>query len=87
MTRVITGFGLFVILAVVIIFAALALTMYRLVRSRSHRAPALSDFDRLRAPDSNLAVCQRCGEQRIIVSAREGMCASCYSSMRTKTVA
>ncbi|HWQ32352.1 MAG TPA: hypothetical protein VNQ79_05675 [Blastocatellia bacterium] len=89
MARVIAGFGLFLVLAVILVITLLALMIFRLVRSRarSRGVPDLSDFDSLRTPDSGFAICQRCGEQRIIVSRREGLCASCYSSMRTKTLA
>jgi hypothetical protein len=89
MARVFAGFGLFVILAVIFVIALLALMLSGLIRARvrNRRVPDLSAFDSLRTPDSRFAVCQRCGEERLIVSEREGLCASCYSSMRTKTLA
>jgi hypothetical protein len=82
MIKLIFGLGLLAIL----IIAALGLALIWLVKSRyrGRRAPAAPVLDAIRTPTSKFGACARCGEQRIIISESEGMCASCYSALRTK---
>jgi hypothetical protein len=66
--------------------ALLILVMMWLVKSRYRgtNVPAKASIEALGATESKRGTCSRCGEQRIIVSDSEGMCASCYSALRTK---
>jgi predicted RNase H-like nuclease len=71
-----------VILLVVVAVASLAAIMMWLVKSRhkDKKQPVAIDTP----TTTTSGTCARCGEQRIIVSKEEGMCASCYSALRTK---
>jgi len=84
MIKVVLGLVIVAVLAVGLV----ALAMYWVVKSRyrGRKAPELPALDLIKTPTSELGACARCGEQRIIVSRHEGMCASCYSALRTKAV-
>ena len=84
MLKVIIG----ILLLALIVVGALASIMMWLVKSRyrGKKAPAEPVLEAVRTPTSKLDTCAGCGEQRIIVSESEGMCATCYSALRTKKV-
>jgi hypothetical protein len=75
---------LFVVIAVIL----LAVVMIRLVKSRDRErtVPLKPGIEAIEATSAKLGTCSKCGEQRVIVSDSEGMCAYCYSSFRTKSV-
>jgi len=53
-------------------------------RQRGKPEPVMSAVQAVRTETSKVGKCAECGEERIIVTADEGMCASCYSALRTK---
>lgn len=84
MIKVLLAILLFVVVAVIL----LGVVMITLVRSRQRdsNVPAEPGIEAIAATSSKLGTCSKCGEQRVIVSDSEGMCAYCYSSLRTKPV-
>jgi len=77
-----------ILLLLVIAIALLAVVMMRLVKSRhsERNVPTKPDIEAIAATSSKLGTCSKCGERRVIVSDSEGMCAYCYSSLRTKSI-
>jgi hypothetical protein len=77
-----------VLLLLIIAVAVLGATMMRLVKSRyrERNVPEKPGVETIAATSSKLGTCSRCGERRVIVSDSDGMCAYCYSSLRTKPI-
>jgi hypothetical protein len=81
-----------VILAVLLLLVAaitlLGAAMMRLVKSRYRERKVLEKpgIETIAATSPKLGTCAKCGEQRVIVSDSERMCAYCYSSLRTKSL-
>lgn len=73
------------ILLTVAAVAALVVVMMWLVKSRyRNKKTVIAAIEAPTTAASKTGTCSRCGEQRIIVSESDGMCASCYSALRTK---
>jgi len=63
--------------------AGIAFGSLRFVRANNEKKKAASQKQMSDGPE-NIGVCSRCGKNRIIVSVADNMCATCYSSLRTK---
>jgi hypothetical protein len=64
----------------VILLASLAVFAFfymQVKKNRRSEGPSLEGSD-------SMGDCARCGQRRLIVSKREGLCAFCWSALRTK---
>ena len=73
---------LLILLAISAVAAVIAALMW-LVKSKKKTPVDLSGAVPA-GSSSKVAVCAMCGENRIIIKPEDGLCASCYSALRTK---
>ena len=69
-------------LVFLILVAALAVFAFFYLQVKKNRRPEVARPS-LEKSDS-LGSCARCGQQRLLMSKDEGLCASCWSALRTK---
>ena len=74
---------LLILLAILAVAGVVAALMW-LVKSKKKTAPVDLSAAVPVGSSSKVAVCAMCGETRIIVKPEDGLCASCYSALRTK---
>ena len=70
------------ILVIIILLAGLAVFAFFYIQVKKNRRhetkrPSLE-------ASSSLGTCERCGQQRLIVQKDSGLCAFCWSALRTK---
>jgi hypothetical protein len=74
-----------VLLLAVLVVGSVLLALFWLVKSRYRNKPA-SDLGIGTGGVSKISECAKCGERRVIVREDDGLCASCYSALRTKVL-
>lgn len=72
------------ILIITILLAAAAVFAFFYLQVKNNRRPD-SERPSLEKSDS-LGVCARCGQQRLIAHKDSGLCAFCWSALRTKQI-
>jgi len=70
------------LLIIIILLAAFAVFAFFYLQIRRNRRPE-TERPSLEKSDS-LAPCARCGQQRLIAQKDSGLCAFCWSALRTK---
>jgi hypothetical protein len=74
----------------VLVLAVIAIAIFSIVgvvwyvKSRSRKKSMLPKMGDDPTASSKIDTCTSCGEKRIIVNPDDTLCASCYSSLRTK---
>jgi hypothetical protein len=77
---------LMLVLLGVLAVAAFVFSLMWLVKSRykGRRAPGEVRLEVTPESGARHGVCARCEERRLIISPSDGLCAQCYSALRTK---
>ena len=74
---------LLILLAILVVAAVVAALMW-LVKTKKKTMSVDVSSAVPAGSSSKIAVCAMCGENRIIIKPEDGLCASCYSALRTK---
>jgi len=69
--------ALIILLVVLASLAVFAFFYLQVKKNRRSEGPSLERSD-------SMGNCARCGQRRLIVSKHEGLCAFCWSALRTK---
>jgi hypothetical protein len=81
---VLLGAIILLVLLAVLAVAGLVIAIMWLVKSKQKSMPVDVSAAVPAGSSSKVGVCAMCGESRIIIKPEDGLCASCYSNLRTK---